>query len=83
MNQILIEGLATHADFYVGNEHSDKSYQERDRLWVEMYTKLVIQECITITKNWEDELENSNSLSESNAVGIVAYRIARQFGVEK
>ena len=45
--------------------------------------ELIVRECIDIAKNWEDQLENANSLDESNAVGIVAYRIARQFGVEE
>lgn len=47
------------------------------------FAELIVQECLTIAKNWEDQLENADSLSESNAVGIVAYRIARQFGVEE
>lgn len=47
------------------------------------FAELIVKECITIAKNWEDQLENANSLSDSNAVGIVAYRIARQFGVEE
>lgn len=49
----------------------------------EKFSELIVRECMTIAKNWEDQLENANSLSESNAVGIVAYRIARQFGVEE
>ena len=43
--------------------------------------ELIIKECIAIAKNWEDELESANLIEESNAAGIVAYRIARQFGV--
>ena len=50
---------------------------------VEMFAELIVKECMTIAKNWEDQLENANSLGESNAVGIVAYRIARQFGVKE
>jgi hypothetical protein len=45
--------------------------------------ELIVAECIDIAKKWEDQLENANSLEESNAVGIVAYRIARQFGVKE
>jgi hypothetical protein len=44
---------------------------------------LIIKECIGIAKSWEDQLEEADSLDESNAVGIVAYRIARQFGVKE
>mgnify|MGYP000615887108 CR=1 FL=1 len=45
----------------------------------EKFAELIVRECMNIAKNWQDQLENANSLSESNAVGIVAYRIARQF----
>jgi len=44
---------------------------------------LMVRECIDIAKNWEDQLEKANLLKESNAVGIVGYRIARQFGVKE
>jgi hypothetical protein len=47
------------------------------------FAELIVAECIDIAKKWEDQLENANSLDESNAVGIVAYRIARQFGVKE
>ena len=58
----------------------------RREIWeaaLEKYAELIVRECMNISKNWEDQLENANSLKESNAVGIVAYRIARQFGVEE
>ena len=50
---------------------------------MEKFAELIVRECLTIAKNWEDQLENANSLKQSNAVGIVAYRIARQFGVKE
>lgn len=50
---------------------------------MEKFAELIVRECMNIAKNWQDQLENANSLSESNAVGIVAYRIARQFGVKE
>ena len=55
-------------------------YTEKE---IEKFAELIVKECLAIAKNWEDELENANSLSASNAVGIVAYRIARQFGVKE
>ena len=54
---------------------------EKDKL--AKFAELIVQECLAIAKNWEDQLENANLVKESNAVGIVAYRIARQFGVEE
>ena len=47
------------------------------------FAELIVKECLDIAKNWEDQLENAGCLKESNAVGIVAYRISRQFGVEE
>lgn len=47
------------------------------------FAELIVQECIDIAKNWEDQLESSELLEESNAVGIVKYRITRQFGVKE
>jgi len=49
----------------------------------EKFAELIVRECLAIAKNREDELENANLLKESNAVGIVKYRIARQFGVKE
>jgi len=57
-------------------------FGERDS-WEKLFAELIVRECMNIAKNWQDQLENANSLSESNAVGIVAYRIARQFGVKE
>jgi hypothetical protein len=42
-----------------------------------------VRECLTIAKNREDEFESAGLLDESNAVGNVAYRISRQFGVKR
>ena len=50
---------------------------------LEKFAELIVRECMDIAKNWEDQLENSSLLKESNAVGVVAYRIARQFGVKE
>jgi hypothetical protein len=50
---------------------------------LEKFAELIVKECLAIAKNREDELENANLLKESNAVGIVKYRIARQFGVKE
>jgi hypothetical protein len=49
----------------------------------EKFAELIVRECLDIAKNWDDQLEKAKLVKESNAVGIVAYRIARQFGVEE
>jgi hypothetical protein len=50
---------------------------------MEKFAELIVRDCLNIAKNWDDQLVNANLVKESNAVGIVAYRIARQFGVEE
>ena len=50
---------------------------------IEKFAQLIVQECLDIAKNWDDQLVNAKLVKESNAVGIVAYRIARQFGVKE
>jgi hypothetical protein len=51
--------------------------------FAEKFAHMIVQECMTIAKNWDDQLVNAKLVKESNAVGIVAYRIARQFGVKE
>lgn len=48
MKSELIADFANHADFYVGNEHSDKSYEEKQRLWTEKLVELVVRECMDV-----------------------------------
>ena len=49
----------------------------------EKFAELIVKECLSIVKNREDELESAGLIEESNTVGVVAYRISRQFGVEE
>jgi hypothetical protein len=49
----------------------------------EKFAELIVRECLAIARHREDELEDAGLLKESNAAGIVAYRIARQFGVKE
>lgn len=49
----------------------------------EKFAQMIVQECMDIARNREDELESANLLRESRAVGIVVYRMARQFGVKE
>jgi hypothetical protein len=46
MNE-LIHKLAEHCDFYVGNEHYDKSHEEQQRLFMEKFAELVVQEYVS------------------------------------
>jgi hypothetical protein len=50
---------------------------------VKKFAELIVAECLKIAKNREDEFESAGLLEQSNAVGNVAYRISRQFGVKR
>lgn len=85
-----IRELAEQAVQLVAGEHTkgDESRLNTDSYHVkdlinEKFAELIVRECMVISKTWEDQLEKSKQLSESNAVGIVTYRISRQFGVEE
>jgi hypothetical protein len=65
------------------NEHMTPGEKSDALKKYEKFAQLMVRECIDIAKNWEDQLEKAKLVKESNAVGIVAYRIARQFGVEE
>ena len=59
MNSQKIQDHAEHCDFYVGNEHWDKSYEEQQRLWVEKFAELIIEECI-------DKISQEQDIAEQN-----------------
>jgi len=67
----------------------DASSQPSDRMYtfsdhkMQKFAELIVRECLSIVKNREDELESAGLIEESNTVGVVAYRISRQFGVER
>jgi hypothetical protein len=64
---------------------------EEERMYTVFNTKkfaqLIVRECIEISKKIETDLESSDMFTESNAAsnaaGLVAYRIAQNFGVEE
>jgi hypothetical protein len=41
-----IRDIAEHCDFYVGNEHYDKSHEEKQRLFMEKFAEIIVVECI-------------------------------------
>jgi hypothetical protein len=57
--------------------------QEYTDILMEKFAELIVAECLKIAKNREDEFESAGLLEQSNAVGNVAYRISRQFGVKR
>jgi hypothetical protein len=85
-----IKELAEQALQLVADEHANgdesrlnlASYTVKD-LIQEKFAELIVKECLKIAKNREDEFESAGLLEQSNAVGNVAYRISRQFGVKR
>jgi len=47
MNERIHE-LAEHCDFYIGNEHYDKSHEEQQRLFIEKFAELIVRECAEV-----------------------------------
>jgi hypothetical protein len=67
------------AEEYWDNPATDKLLPAQ----LNKFAELIVAECLKIAKNREDEFESAGLLDESNAVGNVAYRISRQFGVKR
>ena len=72
--------LESDLDFLDNNLEATRVFFEGG---LEKFAELIVQECLKIAKNREDEFESAGLLEESNAVGNVAYRISRQFGVKR
>jgi len=66
-----VNSIPDHVDFDIPDVFKQK------------FAELIVAECLKIAKTRENELESAGLLDESNAVGNVAYRISRQFGVKR
>jgi hypothetical protein len=65
-----IRDIAEHCDFYVGNEHYDKSHEEQQRLFMEKFAELIIRECIAVH---EDDY----------GVDIIGDVLKKHFGIQE
>jgi hypothetical protein len=65
-----IRELAEHCDFYVGNEHSDASHEEQQRLFLEKFAELLVRECAEFVEQDQGSGE------------VLSYRLKEHFGVE-
>jgi hypothetical protein len=83
MNERIRE-LAEQAKFMAEEDINRQiSYNAELKAFAEKFAELIVRECLKIAKNREDEFESAGLLEQSNAVGNVAYRISRQFGVKR
>jgi hypothetical protein len=88
-----IKLLAKQAGTYFGGGTTDyfgdylPPYVSITDLDLEKFAELIVRECIEISKKIETDLKSSDMFTESNAAsnaaGLVAYRIAQNFGVEE
>jgi hypothetical protein len=82
-----IRELAEHCDFYIGNEHYDKSHEEQQRLFMEKFAELIIRECVQTLLDNTPMLDENESLEDWNKGYIRAmldceHHIKEHFGVE-
>jgi hypothetical protein len=76
-----IKEFEDQASQYASQETTD--LDEWEFIFRKKFAELIVAECLKIAKNREDEFESAGLLEQSNAVGNVAYRISRQFGVNR
>ena len=76
MNERIRE-LAEHCDFYIGNEHYDKSHEEQQRLFKEKFAELIVRECIQVGGP-EDSYRDDWFKAKADSVA----KIKQYFGVE-
>ena len=77
-----IRELAEHCDFYVGNEHSDASHEEQQRLFLEKFAQLIVKECLTQVDKMRDAFEADGEDEQALGADWVGLAIAKHFGVE-
>ena len=77
-----IKDYAEHCDFYVGNEHYDKSYEERQVLWVEKFAELIVQDCCQAVER-RYKYSNGTPVSFWEMSQDVQDLLKEHFGVEE
>ena len=75
-----INELAEHCDFYVGNEHYNKSHEEKQVLWTEKLAEMIIEECVDIMYKQE---RLPPGYFYSKPAHIHEYAIKEHFGILK
>lgn len=83
MNQ-RIQELAEHCDFYIGNEHYDKSHEEQQKLFMEKFAELIVRECYEHCKGemLDKEVADTNELTYNDGVMDCAIGLLQHFGIE-
>jgi hypothetical protein len=80
-----IREIAEHCDFYVGNEHYDKSREEQQRLLMARFAELIVRECadqiISKGTDWVDFAPSQTGVRPE--YWNMAQQIKQHFGVEE
>jgi len=79
MNERIRE-LAEHCDFYIGNEHYDKSHEEQQRLFMEKFAHLIVRECVKVM--YDNAIERKVGLEIDKRPTYYAAAILEHFGVD-
>jgi hypothetical protein len=78
-----IQELAEHCDFYVGNEHSDKSHEEQQRLFLEKFAQLIVKECLAQVDKMRDAFNERGQHIQAHGAFWAGTEIELHFGIEK
>ena len=75
-----VHELAEHCDFYIGNEHYDKSHEEQQRLFMEKFAELIVRECIQVAYAAEKKPEGFLTIKSARNLETEIYT---HFGVKQ
>jgi ADP-glucose pyrophosphorylase len=83
MNDQIITDHAEAADFYVGNNYYNESYEEQQRLFVTRLAELIIQDCIQLA---DDEASRFYNMDEDELGSIMENfreKLKEHFGLQE
>ena len=67
-----IKEIAEHCDFSVGNEHYDKSHEEKQRLFMERFAELIVFKCIALcNETYFENYPDAEHWEESEAACVI------------
>lgn len=81
MNQ-RINDIAEHCDFYVGNEHYDKPREEQQRLFMEQFARLMLQECIDVIQGMDPGYKDYRNQIEDAFRRDLVMELKQHFGIQ-
>jgi hypothetical protein len=83
MNDQIITDHAEAADFYVGNNHYDKSYEEQQRLFVTRFAQFIVKECIQLADDEASRFYNMDEYELASVMENFRENLKEHFGVKE